>query len=184
MSFRRINHALHRDIGYLCIGLTLIYGLSGIAVNHLQDWNPNYTMERAVSKIPPSSYRGVVSETMVLDMLRLIGERPAYENIFQSDPESLTVFVDGRVIQFHLPTGVVEHERVKRRPVWHALNFIHLNHAKKTWTWVADVYAAGLILLSLTGGLALLSKGKFRVRCLVLSIIGILIPIIPLLLYY
>lgn len=184
MSFRRFNHALHRDIGYLCIGLTLIYGLSGIAVNHLQDWNPNYTMERAVSKIPPSSYRGVVSETMVLDMLRLIGERPAYENIFQSDPESLTVFVDGRVIQFHLPTGVVEHERVKQRPVWHALNFIHLNHAKKTWTWVADVYAAGLILLSLTGGLALLSKGKFRVRCLVLSIIGILIPIIPLLLYY
>ncbi len=183
MNFRSFNHALHRDIGYLCIGLTLIYALSGIAVNHLHDWNPNYTLERSVVTIPPNSYRGVVSESMVLDMLRLIGERPTYENIFQPNPESLMVFVDGRVIQFHLPTGVVEYERAQRRPVWHALNFIHLNHAKKVWTWIADVYAVGLILLSLTG-LALLPKGKFRVRCLVLAIVGVLIPIIPLLLYY
>mgnify|MGYP001106399536 CR=1 FL=1 len=183
MSFRRFNHTLHRDIGYLCIGLTFIYALSGIAVNHLHDWNPNYTIERTASKIPPSSYRGVVSEKMVIDMLRLIGERPIYENIFQPDPETLMVFVDGRVIQFHLPTGTVEHERITKRSVWHALNFIHLNHAKKAWTWLADAYAAGLILLSLTG-LALLPKGKFRVRCLILVVIGILIPLIPLLLYY
>jgi hypothetical protein len=183
MSFRRFNHALHRDVGYLCIGLTLIYALSGIAVNHLHDWNPNYTLERTVAKIPPNSYRGVISEAMALDLLRLIGERPTYENLFQPDPESLMVFIDGRVIQFHLPTGVVEYERVTRRPVWHALNFIHLNHAKKAWTWIADAYAVGLILLSLTG-LALLPKGRLRVRCLAFSVIGILIPIVPLLLYY
>ena len=46
MNWRRINHALHRDIGFLCVGLTLLYALSGIAVNHMHDWNANYSIER------------------------------------------------------------------------------------------------------------------------------------------
>ena len=28
---------IHRDVGYLVVGLTLIYAISGIAVNHIDD---------------------------------------------------------------------------------------------------------------------------------------------------
>ena len=34
--------ALHRDLGYLAVGLTLVYAVSGLAVNHLADWDPNF----------------------------------------------------------------------------------------------------------------------------------------------
>lgn len=183
MSLRSFNYALHRDVGYLCIGLTLIYAISGIAVNHLRDWNPNYKVVRTTSQIVPSAYRGVLGEAMVLDLLRQVGERPTYENIFQPDPERLMVFVDGRLIQFHLPTGTVEHERVEPRVFWHAVNFLHLNHPKKIWTWIADLYAVGLIVLALSG-LLLLPRGRMRPRCLLLTIAGILLPILPLILYY
>ena len=183
MSLRRFNRALHRDVGYLCIGLTLIYALSGIAVNHLRDWNPSYKIEKRTTRIAPSDFRGVLSEAMVLDLLRQVGEQATYDNIFQPDPESVLVFVEGRVIQFHLPTGTVEHERVEPRPFWHAVNFLHLNHPKKAWTWIADIYAGGLVLLALTG-LMLLPQGRMRRRCLVLTLIGLLTPVIPLLLYY
>ena len=41
---RRWSRILHRDIGYFFIGASLIYGISGIALNHLNDWNPNYSV--------------------------------------------------------------------------------------------------------------------------------------------
>ena len=44
MSWRQWNSVLHRDIGFLCIGLTLVYAISGVAVNHIGDWNPSYTV--------------------------------------------------------------------------------------------------------------------------------------------
>src|ERR1700754_98954 len=34
--------AFHRDIGYFAVGLTVVYATSGLAVNHLKDWDPNF----------------------------------------------------------------------------------------------------------------------------------------------
>lgn len=183
MGLRRLSHALHRDIGYLCVGLTLVYALSGIAVNHAHHWNPNYQVARSEARIAPSDFRGELSAEQILELLRRIGEPPSYQNSFQPDPESLWIFVEGRVIEVHLPSGVVVYERAAPRFFWHAVNFLHLNHPKKAWTWIADLYAAGLILLALTG-LLLLARGRMRRRCLLLTLAGILLPILPLLLYY
>ena len=44
-KWRRWNNILHRDIGYLAVGLTVVYAISGVAVNHRADWNPSYTFE-------------------------------------------------------------------------------------------------------------------------------------------
>jgi hypothetical protein len=45
------EYIIHRDLGYLCFGLTIIYVISGVAVNHIQDWNPNYVIERQTDTI-------------------------------------------------------------------------------------------------------------------------------------
>nr|MCU0409567.1 hypothetical protein [Bacteroidales bacterium] len=45
MNISKLNRITHRDIGYLIAGLTIIYALSGIALNHKHDWNPNYVFE-------------------------------------------------------------------------------------------------------------------------------------------
>ena len=42
--WRKWSRILHRDIGYFFIGTSIIYGISGIALNHLSDWNPNYSV--------------------------------------------------------------------------------------------------------------------------------------------
>lgn len=183
MSWNNWNRALHRDIGYLCIGLTLIYALSGIAVNHISDWNPNYRIVKKTSQVAPSQFRGVISEEQVLNLLRLLGENSTYDNIFQDDPESVTVFTEGRVIEYHFPSGEVTHERLEARGFWHHVNFLHLNHPKKAWTWMADIYAGGMILLALTG-LFLLPQSRMRVRCLALTAAGCGIPLLFLLFYY
>jgi len=43
-QLRKWSRILHRDIGFFFIGTSIIYGLSGIAINHLKDWNPNYVV--------------------------------------------------------------------------------------------------------------------------------------------
>ena len=49
MRWRHLFRVVHRDIGYVAVALTLAYGLSGIAVNHIDDWNPNYSYaERSI----------------------------------------------------------------------------------------------------------------------------------------
>ena len=45
-TLRRWNNLLHRDIGYLCVGMTLIYAISGIVLNHFKAGDfqhPDYT---------------------------------------------------------------------------------------------------------------------------------------------
>ena len=36
MKWRKWNIIIHRDLGYLCFGLTILYVISGVAVNHIQ----------------------------------------------------------------------------------------------------------------------------------------------------
>ena len=43
LKLRPWLRALHRDAGYFVVGLTVIYALSGLAVNHIKDWDPNFT---------------------------------------------------------------------------------------------------------------------------------------------
>ena len=44
MKWRKLIIATHRDVGYLLAGMTVIYAISGVAVNHVDDWNPNYVV--------------------------------------------------------------------------------------------------------------------------------------------
>ena len=45
--------AIHRDLGYLAVGFTVIYALSGIAMNHIDDWDPNFHASEVTRKITP-----------------------------------------------------------------------------------------------------------------------------------
>src|SRR3954447_4776248 len=50
--------AIHRDIGYLAIGFTVIYAISGIAQNHIEDWGDvsyqSYEQSLAIAPIADS----------------------------------------------------------------------------------------------------------------------------------
>src|SRR5438067_8123155 len=39
LAWRAWLRATHRDVGYVAVGLTFVYALSGLAVNHITDWS-------------------------------------------------------------------------------------------------------------------------------------------------
>ena len=53
MDWRQGFRAVHRDLGYIVVSLTIAYALSGIAVNHIDDWNPNYRYAEEAIAIGP-----------------------------------------------------------------------------------------------------------------------------------
>lgn len=180
MNWRQWNNALHRDIGFLCIGLTLVYAISGVAVNHISQWNPSYHVERIETNISPVSGNPTDADTIRTILVRL-DETGKLESSYRPDPHSLQLFVDGRSILIDLGTGHVVHDRAIPRPVLREMNFLHLNHPKKSWTWVADVYAVALGFLAVSG--MLMIRRKTMHRGVVLTGIGFVIPLLFLVLY-
>lgn len=183
MLWRRWNKILHRDLGYLCFGLTIIYAISGLAVNHMADWNPNYRIERMQSVIDPAPLAGLTGAPLVAAILDQMGESGEVKGSYQSDEENLQIFVVNNNITVNLQTGAVHQEKNQTRKVLYELNFLHINHAKKLWTWVADLYAIALAVLALTGLFVLRGKKGITGRGAWLTGIGFLIPIFFLWLY-
>lgn len=180
MNWRHWNNALHRDIGFLCIGLTLVYAISGVAVNHINQWNPSYRVERIETNIGLVSGNPMDANTIRTVLARL-DETGKLESSYRPDPQSLQLFVEGRSILIDLGTGHVVHDRAIPRPVLREMNFLHLNHPKKSWTWVADLYAVALGFLAVSG--MLMIRRKTMRRGVVLTGIGFVIPLLFLVLY-
>ena len=175
-KWRKWNNILHRDIGYLAFALTLIYGVSGIAVNHTADWNPNYRLEKEFRKIDPvnaTSRDEIISET--LGKMNVDDE---LLNSFRPDPQTVQLFFDGKTYSVDLPTGNVLVESTRPRRVLFEFNQLHLNAPKRAWTYVADLYALSLIVVAITGLFVLKGKNGITGRGAWLTAIGVVIPLL------
>lgn len=183
MKWRRWNNILHRDLGYLCFGLTIIYAISGLAVNHISDWNPNYRIEHVQGTLNPAPFKELGGDARISAILSQLGETGKVKGSYQSDDTTLQIFVENNNITVNLATGVVFQEKNRPRKVLYQMNFLHINHAKKLWTWVADIYAIALGLLALTGLFVLRGKKGITGRGAWLTGVGIVIPVFFLWLY-
>jgi hypothetical protein len=180
-KWRKWNNILHRDIGYVIVGLTLVYAVSGIAVNHTADWNPNYVVARRGVEIGP--LEGTTREELVaLARERLqLAEEP--RTVFRPDPETLQLFYERTTYAIDVPTGKVIIESVQPRRVLFEFNQLHLNAPKTYWTYIADVYAASLIVVALTGMFVLKGKTGITGRGAWFVSLGVVIPLVYWLLY-
>lgn len=179
MGWRRVNNVLHRDIGYLLVGLTLVYAISGVAVNHVGDWNPNYREARRDYTFEPISGVDRDTETRyIVDRLDL----PEPVDSFRPEPGRLQIIYDGWKVEARPADGTATSVRLESRALLHALNRLHLNHLKGAWTWFADFYAVLLIFMAVSGMLVLRGRTGLGGRGKWLVLLGFLFPLAALLL--
>lgn len=184
MKWRKWNNIIHRDLGYICFGLTILYAISGIAVNHIRDWNPTYKIEKHQTDIGPVLDKGRrITDSEIKQILEKLGNKTEYKKRFQSTPDSINIYQENNTINVELLTGRVVQEKVEKRPFFFQVNFLHLNHAKKLWTWFADIYAAALLILAITGLFVLRGKKGIKGRGAWLATGGLFIPLFFLWLY-
>jgi len=175
MKWRKLVIATHRDVGYFFAGLTVLYAISGIAVNHIEDWNPNYVIRTdtvQVGELPAGDNATLASA--VLERMD-IGEEP--ESVVRMTPDQLKIFLDQRTLTVAVPSGEVRDEHARRRYAFFEVNYLHLNHGKGFWTWFADLYAVGLVVLACTGIFIITGKKGLGGRGRWLLSAGLLIPL-------
>lgn len=173
-KWRKWNNLLHRDIGYLTVALVCIYGISGLAVNHMEDWNPNYTFGKEFLKIEPIA--ATDRDAMTAEALAKLNLTEKPRNSFRPDPETLQLFFEGKTYTVDMPTGNVMMEGNRPRPVLYEMNQLHLNAPKGIWTFIADLFALSLIFMAITGMFMLKGPTGITGRGKWLVLIGLLIP--------
>jgi hypothetical protein len=151
VQWRKLFRAVHRDTGYVAVSLTLAYALSGLAVNHIEDWNPSYRFaERELELGPLPAGSLADAEAFVVEKLAL--DRRDVRGHFQETEHELRVFLtEGQEVRVDMRTGRGRLKTLAARPVLFEVNALHLNHLKGVWTWVADGFALALIVLAVTG---------------------------------
>lgn len=182
-TWRRWNAAIHRDLGYLCAGLTIVYAASGLAVNHRADWNPSYALREttvSLEGVDLSDPTAAGFAERILVELELEGH---FRGTFRPDPDTYQIFLEGSTVTVDLPAGTAFFEETGERPGLRQANFLHLNEAKKLWTWMADLYAVGLLVLAVTGLFVLRGRNGITGRGAWLTAVGVAIPAVFLLLY-
>ena len=185
MKWRKWNIIIHRDLGYLAFGLTIVYAISGVAVNHVNDWNPNYETEKTTMNIGAVAENSTeVTDILLKDVLQKMGTTAAVKSTFPLNPQTLQIFLEGSTVTLNVQTGDVSWEKITTRTGLHEMNFLHLNSPKKLWTYMADIYAVALAVLAVTGLFVLKGKKGIKGRGAWLTSIGIIIPLVFLWLYY
>jgi hypothetical protein len=162
----------------------LIYAISGVAVNHTRDWNPNYKVDRQEYNLDmiPEEIRH--TESVIPYILQKLNEQETPKSHFRPDPDNIEIYLEGSTIQVNLVSGLAIQERVKSRRILRPMNYLHLNNARKFWTYFADLYAICMILLATTGIFVLRGKKGLKGRGKWLVTVGFIIPIIFLIVYF
>lgn len=181
---RRRLRALHRDIGYLAVGLTVIYAVSGIAVNHIKDWDPNFTQVRRSWQLEPSSappaplsQDPAAAEAAARIVLSKINRTADSLDVYAVDDTHLDLTLADSTIYVDLTSGEVTEEGQKDRFFLRLANWLHLNRGKKAWTYVADFYAGSLLLLAASGLFMIPGRKGLLGRGGLLVGLGVAIPI-------
>lgn len=154
----RLNRTLHRDVGFFCIGMTLVFAISGIALNHINDWNSNYSVSQQTYEIAALATK-IKSDNFETWLLKEINLQAKVKARFWQNPKTYKLFTKNGTVIINIALNTVFVEQIKARPLLRSLNFLHLNEAKKAWVYFSDLYALMLIFLSISA--LFMVKGRY-----------------------
>ncbi len=182
MNISKLNRLTHRDIGYLIAGLTLIYAVSGIALNHKHDWNPNYIIENQIFETTIPLSRSTINDETAKEILRDVPGNPVFKTYYFPAGNVLTIFVEGGSVRINTLNGTGVLERLSKRPLFYQFNFLHYNPGR-WWKYFSDIYCLSLILVTMTGLFIVKGRNGITKRGAILTITGIILPLLFLVIY-
>ncbi len=183
MKLRKLNRIIHRDLGYFFTGMVIIYALSGIALNHKHDWNPNYIINTKSFQYHLPSDSVLKIDNTISDLIINAGVEEGYKKHYFPHNNVIKIFLSkGSTITYNQETGLVFLEEIKQRPIFYSINFLHFNPGR-VWKYFSDFFALSLIIITVSGLILIRGKNGFRWRGFILMSVGLITPIILYFLY-
>ena len=181
MNIRRLNIVLHRDIGYFFSGLIIIYCISGLALNHIDDWNPDFVIMKSSVTIPQKLSRDEINNEQIAEFNKLVQDKNF--KLFDFTTRShVKIYYDNATLLIDLETQSGTYEKITRRPLFFESNILHRNNIKG-WKWAADLFSIMLITVNITGILILKGKNGIIGRGKWFIAAGMVPPIVAVILF-
>lgn len=175
-KLRRLNIASHRDLGYFFSGLIIIYCLSGIALNHVEEWNPDFIIDKKTIHFNNAYTAAEINKQNISTFNTMVGE-DNYKVFDAPTHDQVKIYYDNASLYLNFTTHEGIYEKITRRPLFYSVNVLHKN-SLKGWKWASDVFAVMLIIISVTGLFILKGKKGFGGRGKWFLLAGLIPPIV------
>ncbi|MFI3332751.1 MAG: PepSY-associated TM helix domain-containing protein [Rikenellaceae bacterium] len=166
---------IHRDLGFLMVGVSIIYGVSGMIVNHMGETDPAFRTTQESLVIDKDLMQSELPEVFEANGL------PAIKRVATIDEEHSRVMLDGGLGVYNSATGELVYEQHKRRVVIYWFNRLHYNRVQG-WNVMGDLFAFSLIFFALSGIFMVPGSKGVSGRGKWYLLVGLLIPLIYVLL--
>ena len=183
MTLSKFLRVIHRDCSYFFAGMVLLYSVTGILLNHGHQLNPYYYIDVKTVKVDIPRDSSKVNDHFLLGVFSPFGESEIRSHYYP-DSSTLKVFFKNGTATVNLNEQTALIENSIRRPMLYQLNMMHRNRPKAWWTWFSDIFAVGLIAITLTGLFLIKGKNGITRRGAVLVAAGLILPILAMIIFF
>lgn len=170
------NRSLHRDIGFFYVGLIIAFSISGIALNHRTDFDPQeYTVKTEEFQLYLPSDQEKINDDFFKEAAVTISNAEYRGN--RRRGEEVRLYFEDAFASVNLKTGKGEIEYIRTIPVLGQMTILHKT-TNTWWIWFSDIFGFAMLTIAITG--MFISKGKysFRKRGWILAALGLIFPFI------
>lgn len=177
MKIRKLLRILHRDFGYFIVGMTIVYALSGIFLNHRHDFNPDYNIyiEEFKTDIHQKTNLNELEVKSVLDKLDF---DLVYKKHYLNNQGLVKVFIENGEVVINPESGEGTMHYLQKRPIIFGMNKLHKATLGTAWKWVSDLMAVIMLFVAISGIFLLKGKRGFNRWGWWLTIAGFVVPLI------
>jgi len=182
MRIRKLLRILHRDFGYFIVGMTIVYALSGIYLNHRHDFNPDYKIFITDFKVDLPSKSDFTAND-IKAALESVDDEVVYKKHYLNNEGNIKVFIENGEAVIDPETGKGTMQYLQKRPFIFSINKLHRATLGSVWKWVSDIMAVILIFVAVSGLFLLKGKRGFNRWGWWLMAAGIVVPLVFALIY-
>jgi len=177
MRIRKLLRVLHRDFGYFIVGMTIVYALSGIYLNHRHNFNPDYKIFITDFKVELPAKPGLTEED-IKTVLQSVNDEVVYKKHFINNQGLIKIFIENGEAVINPESGKGTLQYLQRRPFIFSINMLHRANLGTLWKWVSDLMAAILIFVAVSGLFILKGKRGFNRWGWWFMVAGIVVPLV------
>lgn len=171
-TLRRWARIIHRDLGFLMVGVSLVYAISGILLNHMNGKDPAFHTE----EITLQAEKRLSSQELTY-WWNDRKDVPPLRKILSIDDQHLRLMLDGGVGVYNSGSGMLDYEKHSKRQFVYWINKLHYNKVKG-WSVMADFFAVSLIFFAFSGLIMVKGKNGISGRGKWYLLLGLIIPVL------
>lgn len=177
MKLNRRN--IHRDLGYFYIGLIISFAMSGILMNHRDQFQAEkYTLETKKINVKLPSEDKITEE-----YAEKLGATLGIDDKFRKhriNEGKFKISFKNSDVEIDMATGKGEVVSFIKTPIISQAMKLHKS-TSNWWIYYSDIFGISLIIIAFTGTIMIThGKNTFRRRGYKLAIAGIIIPLLVL----